>query len=84
MTYVKALEDEVSTWPHVSVHSHRFGGVNSSSTRQKLVTCIQEGSLTYPFRAQYAMHCWQTVLRRSITGFRTQVGPFFMSAAKKT
>ena len=20
------LEDEVSTWPHVSVHSHRFGG----------------------------------------------------------
>jgi len=26
MTYVKALEDEVSTWPHVSVHSHRFGG----------------------------------------------------------
>ena len=26
MTYVKALEDEVSTWPPVSVHSHRFGG----------------------------------------------------------
>src|SRR5438132_13819882 len=26
MTYVKALEDEVSTWPHVSVHPHRVGG----------------------------------------------------------
>jgi len=27
MKYVlKKLEDEVSTWPHVSVHSHRFGG----------------------------------------------------------
>ncbi len=23
---LKKLEDEVSTWPHVSVHSHRFGG----------------------------------------------------------
>jgi len=24
--YLKNLEDEVSTWPHVSVHPHRFGG----------------------------------------------------------
>ena len=24
--HLKKLEDEVSTWPHVSVHSHRFGG----------------------------------------------------------
>src|SRR6266404_8439637 len=23
---VKRLEDEVSTWPHVSLHPHRFGG----------------------------------------------------------
>ncbi len=23
---VKKLEDEVSAWPHVSVHAHRFGG----------------------------------------------------------
>ena len=23
---LKKLEDEVSTWPHVSVHPHRFGG----------------------------------------------------------
>jgi hypothetical protein len=23
---LKKLEDEVSTWPHVSVHAHRFGG----------------------------------------------------------
>jgi hypothetical protein len=26
MTYLKRLEAEVSTWPHISVHPHRFGG----------------------------------------------------------
>ena|SRR5690348_10411954 len=26
MKHLKALEDELSTWPHVSVHPHRFGG----------------------------------------------------------
>ena len=26
MKYLKKLEDEVSTWPHISVHPHRFGG----------------------------------------------------------
>ncbi len=26
MTYLKKLEDEISKWPHISVHPHRFGG----------------------------------------------------------
>jgi hypothetical protein len=26
MNNLKKLEDDVSVWPHVSVHSHRFGG----------------------------------------------------------
>ena len=26
MNYLKALETEVSVWPHISVYSHRFGG----------------------------------------------------------
>jgi hypothetical protein len=26
MNYLKKLEDEISMWPKVSVHSHRFGG----------------------------------------------------------
>jgi len=26
MNQLKKLEDQVSTWPHVSVHPHRFGG----------------------------------------------------------
>jgi hypothetical protein len=26
VTYVKTLEEEILTWPHLSVHSHRFGG----------------------------------------------------------
>src|SRR6266480_1625261 len=26
MKHLKKLEEEVSLWPHISVHSHRFGG----------------------------------------------------------
>ena len=26
MRYLKKLEDEVSAWPNISVHAHRFGG----------------------------------------------------------
>jgi hypothetical protein len=26
MKHLKKLEDEVSAWPHVSIHPHRFGG----------------------------------------------------------
>jgi hypothetical protein len=26
MEYLKRLEEEVSAWPHISVHAHRFGG----------------------------------------------------------
>jgi luciferase-like monooxygenase len=26
MVHLKKLEDEVSAWPNISVHSHRFGG----------------------------------------------------------
>lgn len=26
MNLLKKLEDQVSTWPHVSIHPHRFGG----------------------------------------------------------
>ena len=26
VTQLKKLEDELSTWPHISVHPHRFGG----------------------------------------------------------
>src|SRR6266404_3503593 len=26
MMSLKRLEDEISTWPHISIHPHRFGG----------------------------------------------------------
>ena len=26
MKFLKKLEDEISTWPSISIHSHRFGG----------------------------------------------------------
>src|SRR5437899_10330178 len=26
MTHLKRLEEEISTWPNISIHPHRFGG----------------------------------------------------------
>jgi len=47
MNNLKKLEDEVSVWPHVSVHSHRFGGREFLFDKQKLVTYIREGPLIF-------------------------------------
>ena len=27
MKHLKKLEEEVSAWPHISIHPHRFGGM---------------------------------------------------------
>ncbi len=55
---------------------------NSVAEAPKSGTPIGMGSLTYPSRVQYAMHCWQTVSLRSITGLPTQAGPHFACAMK--
>jgi hypothetical protein len=81
---LKKLENEVSTWAHVSVHSHRFGGREFLFGKAEVGHVHTGGSSTYPSHVQCVMHCWRTVSLRSITRFRTQVGSYFICKVKKT
>ncbi len=58
MKHLKKLEDEVTAWPHISVHPHRFGGKEFLSEVQKSGTYMLAGSLTSRFRDQFAMRSW--------------------------
>jgi hypothetical protein len=62
------LEEEVSRWPHVSVHGHRFGGKEFRFHRAELDTCTRAVSWTFLFRDPFATRFWLEVLPRSITG----------------
>ncbi|MGA7400311.1 MAG: luciferase family protein [Candidatus Sulfotelmatobacter sp.] len=49
MTYLKSLEDELSAWPHISVHSHRFGGREFRFGSAELGHMHNGGILDIPF-----------------------------------
>jgi hypothetical protein len=55
MKHLKKLEDEVSEWPQISVHPHRFAGRELRFGSLKSDTCTLAGSLTFRFPAQFAM-----------------------------
>ena len=81
---LKKLKEAVSAWQNISVHPHRFGGMEFQFGDAEVGHVHTDGSLIYPSRVQSAMHCWQMVLLRSITGFQTQAGSPFRYAVKKT
>ncbi len=80
--HLTKLEDEVSTWPHVSVHAHRFGGREFLFDKAEVVHVHAGGPLTFLFLAQSTMHFWQTDLLRSTAGFPIQAGSRFRCAVK--
>lgn len=49
MNYVKRLEDEVSTWPKVSVHPHRFGGKEFRFGKAEIGHLHRDGTVDIPF-----------------------------------
>ena len=49
MKYLKKLEDEVSMWPHVSVHPHRFGGKEFLLGRAEIGHVHTGGIVDIPF-----------------------------------
>ncbi len=49
MTYLKSLEDELSAWPQISVHSHRFGGREFRFGSAELGHMHNGGILDIPF-----------------------------------
>ena len=53
--HLTKLGEEVSLWPNLSLHPHRFGGLNSALVMQKLGTSTLVGSLTCHSRDQSEM-----------------------------
>ena len=49
MKHLKRFEDEVFAWPHVSVHSHRFGGKEFRFGSAEVGHVHQGGVVDIPF-----------------------------------
>jgi len=49
MDYLRRLEDEVSTWPNVSVHPHRFGGKEFRFGKAEIGHVHRGGTVDIPF-----------------------------------
>jgi hypothetical protein len=49
MNYLLRLEDEVSAWPNVSVHPHRFGGKEFRFGKAEIGHVHQDGTVDIPF-----------------------------------
>src|SRR3989442_9855559 len=58
---LKKLKEAVSAWQNISVHPHRFGGMEFQFGDAEVGHVHTDGSLIYPSRVQSAMHCWQMV-----------------------
>lgn len=49
MSYVSRLEGELSSWPNVSVHPHRFGGKEFRFGKAEIGHVHREGTVDIPF-----------------------------------
>jgi hypothetical protein len=49
MNNIEKLEDEISTWPHVSVHPHRFGGREFLFDKAEVGHVHTGGTVDIPF-----------------------------------
>jgi hypothetical protein len=49
MNYLSRLEDEISAWPNVSAHPHRFGGKEFRFGKAEIGHVHQNGTVDIPF-----------------------------------
>ena len=49
MNYLSRLEDEVSAWPNVSAHPHRFGGKEFRFGNAEIGHLHRDGTVDIPF-----------------------------------
>jgi len=49
MKYLCRLEDEISAWPNVSVHPHRFGGKEFRFGKAEIGHVHRDGTVDIPF-----------------------------------
>ena len=49
MTHLKRLEEEVSTWPQIAIHAHRFGGREFRFGSAEVGHVHEGGAVDIPF-----------------------------------
>jgi hypothetical protein len=80
---LEKLEQQLLMWPEVSVHPHRFGGREFQFGNAEIRHIHASGVVAFNFHAQFATRFCTKALAKSITGFPTQAGLHFASAAIK-
>jgi len=84
MNHLKKLEEEVSTWPHVSVHAHRFGGGEFLFDKAEVGHVHTGGIVDIPFPRPVRDALLAELLLKSTTGFPILAGSLFTFATRKT
>jgi hypothetical protein len=74
MDCLKNLEDEISAWPHVSIHPHRFGGRKFRFGNAEVGRMHTGAVVDIPFSRSIPMRCWTKVGLTSTIGFPIRVG----------
>jgi hypothetical protein len=84
MSYLSRLEDEISAWPNVSVHPHRFGGKEFRFGKAEIGHVHREGTVDIPFPRAVRDALLEEGQAESTVGFRTLGGLLFIFVVKPT
>jgi Family of unknown function (DUF5519) len=84
MNRLKMLEETISKWPNVSIHSHRLGGTEFCVGSAEIGHIHRGGVVDIPSHVQFGTRSWRTVWQKSTGGFQIQVGRLSTSVAMKT
>ncbi len=74
MKNLKKLEDDVSAWPSVSIHPHRFGGKEFCFGSAEIGHVHRGGIVDIPFPRAVCDALLEEALLSSTAGFPIQVG----------
>src|SRR6266404_9873429 len=84
MNFLKMLEDEISAWPNMSVHPHRFGGKEFLFGNAEVGHIHTGGIVDIPFPRSVRDALLAEGLAEGTGGFPTLDGRRSAFAAKKT
>ena len=68
MDSLTRLDEEVSAWPGVSVHPHRFGGREFKFGKAEIGHVHGDEPWIFRFRKRFATRCWKKVSENASMG----------------
>jgi hypothetical protein len=81
---LERLKEEILSWPHISVHPHRFGGREFRFGKAEVGHVHLGGIVDIPFPRSIRDALLDEGLAESINGFRIQGGLLSAFALRKT